>query len=36
VWSLSDNARFAELSSRYGSVSDELADVIERRSNAGV
>jgi hypothetical protein len=36
VWSLADNARFAELSSRYGSVSDELADVIERRSNAGV
>jgi hypothetical protein len=36
VWSLSDNARFAELSSRYGSVSDELAEVIERRSNAGV
>jgi tetratricopeptide (TPR) repeat protein len=36
VWSLSDNARFADLSSRYGVVSDELAEVIERRSNAGV
>jgi eukaryotic-like serine/threonine-protein kinase len=35
VWSLADNERFADLSSRYGAVRDELAVVIERRSNPG-